>query len=114
MTRADDYAFTPDQLQFIREDVFGQEGLYFLMKDNIPVSQAAIRRKASMGGVYTPEEYRRNGYSSALVSQLAKRILEDGNPYCVVHTDAGNAISNRMYINMGFEQIADMKDIVFD
>ena len=114
MTLEDDYAFTPEQIQFIREGVFGQEGLYFLMKDSIPVSQAAIRRKVSIGGVYTPGEYRRNGYSSTLVFQLAKRILEDGNPYCVVHTDADHLISNRMYINMGFEHIADMKDIVFD
>jgi len=109
----DDYTLTQEQAQFIREGIHGQEGLYFLMKGDVPVSQAAIRRRVSIGGVYTPEEYRRNGYSSTLVYQLAKRILAGGNPYCVVHTDADNPISNRMYTNMGFKPIADMKDIHF-
>ena len=113
ITFEDDYPLSPEQMQFIREGLVGQEGLYFLIKNNVLVSQAAIRRKASMGGVYTPEEYRRNGYSSTLVYQLAKRILADGNPYCVIHTDADNFISNQMYTNMGFESIADMKDITF-
>ena len=113
ITLADDYALTREQVQFIREGSSGQEGLYFLMKDGIPVSQAAIRRKMSMGGVYTPDEHRRNGYSSALVYHLAKRILEAGNAYCIVHTDADHEISNQMYMNMGFEHIADMTDIAF-
>jgi len=108
-----EYALTPAHIQFINESIYGQEGLYFLIKEKIPVSQAAIRRRVSMGGVYTPEEHRRNGYSSTLVYSLAKRILDDGNPYCVVHTDADDPISNRMYKSIGFEHIADMKDIVF-
>ena len=113
ITFEDGYPLSQEQMKFIREGLVGQEGLYFLIKDNVPVSQAAIRRKVSMGGVYTPEEYRHNGYSATLVYQLAKRILDDGNPYCVVHTDTDNAISNQMYTNIGFEYIADMKDIIF-
>ena len=111
---SDMYTLTPEHTKFINESIYGQEGLYFLIKNNIPVSQAAIRRKVSMGGVYTPEEHRRNGYSTTLVHSLAKRILDDGNPYCVVHTNADDPISNQMYKNIGFEHIADMKDIVFN
>ena len=113
ITASSEYTLTPTHIQFINESIYGQEGLYFLIKENTPVSQAAIRRKVSMGGVFTPEEHRRNGYSTTLVYSLAKRILDDGNSYCVVHTDADDPISNQLYRNIGFEYIADMKDIVF-
>jgi len=55
ITLEDNYALTREQIQFVEEGISGQEGLYFLIKDNVPISQAAIRRKVSMGGVYTPE-----------------------------------------------------------
>ena len=113
ITASSEYTLTPTHIQFINESIYGQEGLYFLIKENTPVSQAAIRRKVSMDGVFTPEEHRRNGYSTTLVYSLAKRILDDGNSYCVVHTDADDPISNQLYRNIGFEYIADMKDIVF-
>jgi len=113
ITLEDNFALSPEQIQFIKESKVGHEGLYFLMKNGIPVSQAAIRRKVSMGGVYTPEEHRRRGYSSTLVYHLARCILAE-NPHCVVHTDAGNPASNQMYANMGFEHIGDMKEITVE
>jgi len=111
ITENGEYDLSAEQLPFIREAIHAREGLYFLIKNGVPVSQASIRRKVSMGGVYTPQEHRRNGYSSTLVFHLAKYILDDGNPYCVVHTDATNEISNQMYYNIGFEHCADMLDI---
>jgi|GEM_PF-4193675 len=66
ITFEDKYALTQEHIQFIKEGISGQEGLYFLIKNNISVSQAAIRRKVSIGSVYTAEKYRRNVYSFTL------------------------------------------------
>ena len=93
---------------------FIKEGLYLLEDNGKVVSQAAIRRKMSMGGVFTPEAYRGKGYSTTLIYLLSKKLLEEGARYCVLHTDASNYTSNHIYQKIGYRFIADMADITFE
>lgn len=92
---------------------FIKEGLYLLEDNGKVVSQAAIRRKMSMGGVFTPEAYRGKGYSITLIYLLSKKLLEEGARYCVLHTDASNYTSNHIYQKIGYRFISDMADITF-
>jgi uncharacterized protein len=50
------------------------------------VSVAAINRKTKNAGivglVYTPEEFRRNGYATSHVQKLSEYILQKGFKYC--------------------------------
>ncbi len=67
----------------------------------------------SIGAVYTPPEFRRNGYASAVAAGLSQRILDDGKSFCALYTDLSNPTSNHIYREIGFLPVADVVDIQF-
>ncbi len=80
-------------------------------KDGKLVSVAARARNTknavAVNFVYTPEEYRGNGYATSTVANLSKELLDEGYRYCCLFTDLANPISNSIYKKIGYEPIAD-------
>ena len=74
------------------------------------VSMAARVRQSpntsSISWVYTPPEYRRQGYAARVVATLSEAELRRGKRACNLHTDLKNATSNAIYQRIGYRQIA--------
>jgi uncharacterized protein len=79
------------------------------------VSMAGINRRTKNAGivglVYTPVEYRRNGYATSHVQRLSEYILQKGFKYCGLFTDKANPTSNHIYKKIGYEPITECLDI---
>ena len=86
-----------------------KNGLYYLFEtpEGQPVSMAAAFRDLSHGicisGVYTPPQYRGQGYCQNTVAALCREKLSEGKDYCTLFVDKKNPISNRVYKKIGFE-----------
>jgi len=66
-----------------------------------------------IGPVYTPPEYRRRGYASALVAQLSERLLT-GRRFCFLFTDLANPTANRIYERIGYRRVCEAAEIAFE
>ena len=60
--------------------------------------------------VYTPPEYRNRGYASSLVADLSQLLLDLGYAFCFLYTDLANPTSNRIYKEIGYEEVADAEE----
>ena len=56
--------------------------------------------------VYTPPELRGHGYASALVASLTQSLLDSGYRFAFLHTDLANPTSDRIYMRLGYRQVA--------
>lgn len=63
--------------------------------------------------VYTPPEFRKNGYASFVVAELSQKILNSGKKFCILYTDLANPTSNKIYQNIGYKEVADSKHMIF-
>ncbi len=81
-----------------------------------PVSMAGWSGRTARGAritfVYSPPACRGRGFATACVSALTRSLLAEGLAYCCLYTDRANAISNRLYRNMGYRHIGDASDYV--
>ena len=66
-----------------------------------------------IGPVYTPPEYRRRGYASALVAELSERLLAERR-FCFLFTDLANPTANRIYEQIGYRRVCEAAEIVFE
>ncbi|MDP7988439.1 GNAT family N-acetyltransferase [Bacillus sp. MHSD_36] len=57
--------------------------------------------------VYTPTEARKKGYASNCVAALSQRMLDEGYKTTTLYTDLANPTSNKIYQEIGYEQIAE-------
>src|SRR5439155_3737276 len=94
-------------------------GGFVLWEDNDePVSLAGwggpTPNGIRIGPVYTPPEYRRRGYASALTAAVSAEQLASGCRFCFLYTDLANPTSNRIYANIGYEPVCDSVDYAFD
>lgn len=94
-----------------------QETSIYLWENNTLVSMAwsrtATEKAAIIGPVYTPLEYRKQGYATACVAQLSQLLLTQGFPSCLLFTDVKNPTSNRIYRNIGYQAVCDWHDYKF-
>ena len=67
-----------------------------------------------IGPVYTPLELRGNGYATALVAELSAWLLAGGRTFCFLYTDLANPTSNAIYRRIGYRQVCDSANIVFE
>ena len=67
----------------------------------------------SVSAVYTPKHLRKKGYASALVAKTSERMLQFGRKFCVLYTDLANPTSNKIYQNVGYNEVASSKHFVF-
>ncbi len=83
-----------------------------------PVSMAAAYRPTrngiAIGRVYTPPEFRGNGFASACVAQLSQRQLDAGRQFCCLYTDLANPTSNSIYQKIGYKPVADSSAYRFE
>jgi len=69
---------------------------------------------ARIAPVYTPPSGRGRGYATALVSAMCGMLLRNGKDEIFLTTDLANPVSNRVYVNIGFEPAADHVHLSFD
>ena len=63
--------------------------------------------------VYTPLEERKKGYASSCVSTLSQLMLDEGFQTTSLYTDMTNPTSNKIYMEIGYEHIADSALVLF-
>jgi ribosomal protein S18 acetylase RimI-like enzyme len=84
--------------------LIGQRMLY-LWKSPQPVSMAAwvspTPNGASLNFVYTPPEFRGQGYGKAVCAGLAAQMLASGLKYCFILTDIHDDRTNGLYQAIG-------------
>ncbi len=106
-----------DSLNFFRLKI--NEGFLFLWKDGGNFkSFGGIAGLTANGGrigpVYTPKEFRGQGYASALTWGISQKVLELGKSYGFLYTDLSNATSNSIYLKLGYRPILDVDQWTFD
>ena len=70
-------------------------------------------RALRLGAVYTPDEERGKGYASDGLAHVIDNLLGNQIDAVTLFADKGNQISNRMYLNLGFEQHAGIRMITW-
>lgn len=75
------------------------------------VSMAIASRKLihgmALSYVFTPEEFRGNGYASANVFYISKEMLESGFEFCTLFADKQNPVLSRAYEKVGYKILED-------
>jgi predicted GNAT family acetyltransferase len=67
-----------------------------------------------IGPVYTPPERRGRGYASALTAALSAQLLAGGRRFCFLYTNLANLTANKIYRAIGYEQVCESAEIVFE
>lgn len=100
----------------LEKEQFGDS--QFLWEDGFPVSMAAQCRKtengAVIGNVYTPPQFRGNGYAQSLVAALSQLLLDRGNKFCCLFADAANPVSCGIYRKIGYHDLCAYDQLHFD
>lgn len=88
-----------------------QGDCWILMKDNMPVSLSAFNARfedaVQIGPVWTPPEYRNQGFARTLLAHILMIAKKQGAQQAVLFTDHPAAI--KAYQAVGFEQIGDYR-----
>jgi ribosomal protein S18 acetylase RimI-like enzyme len=84
---------------------------YFWIAEGTSVSMVGVGGKTPNGirvsWVYTPPEFRGHGYASAVVAEVTKKMINEGNQFCFLYTDLANPTSNSIYQKLGYRPVAD-------
>jgi uncharacterized protein len=90
---------------------------YFLWDNDGPVALAGRTRPTphgcSVGPVYTPLEFRRRGYATALTAALSQQLLDEGFAFTALFTDLGNPVSNSIYQKIGYHPVCNFDEYKF-
>jgi predicted GNAT family acetyltransferase len=91
------------------------EGRISLWDRGGPVSMTLSGRRSQhsmgIGIVYTPPEYRRQGYASTCVAALTEQLLLSGATTCYINSDVANPTTNRIYPAIGYRPVCDLSNI---
>lgn len=105
----------PSDPMRMRERV--DDGLVWLWDDGGPVSLAGCGgftpNGARVGPVYTPPDLRGRGYASAVTAGATEALLARGLATTFLYTDLANPTSNRIYRALGYEHVADVREVSF-
>ncbi|HVT81266.1 MAG TPA: GNAT family N-acetyltransferase [Phycisphaerae bacterium] len=98
---------TPDSLM----ELLIAPRLLYLWKSPEPVAMAAWVAPTPHGGsinfVYTPPEFRGQGYGKAVTAALGAQMLASGLRYCFILTDVDDVRSNSIYQKIGARTVAE-------
>jgi uncharacterized protein len=72
------------------------------------------RRGITVNAVYTPPEYRKHGYATALTAAVSAEGLRRGKSFCVLYTDLSNPTSNSIYPKIGYKPISGSRQYRFE
>lgn len=67
-----------------------------------------------IGPVYTPPEFRKKGYGSALTAAVTQMLLDEGRTFCFLFTDLANPTSNHIYQEIGYKPVCDFDMYKFE
>ncbi|CAM4088213.1 acetyltransferase [Bacillus luti] len=102
---------TQEEAEQTAHTLINNHHLFGLEVDGKLVSVAAKTRPTknniTVNFVYTPKEARKNGYASSCVAALSQRMLDEGYKTTTLYTDLANPTSNKIYQEIGYEQIAE-------
>ncbi|MGH6928539.1 MAG: GNAT family N-acetyltransferase, partial [Dongiaceae bacterium] len=70
-------------------------------------------RTARIGPVFTPRGARGQGYATAAVSELTRRLLAGGRTWCLLFADVGNPTSMGMYRRIGYAEVCLFREYRF-
>ena len=105
-------------LQNVLQHAPTQSQLFVWEVDGIPVTMAGYTGATPNGFrvsyVYTPIEYRRNGYATACTAAVSQLVLDMGRQYCFLYTDLDNPTSNHIYQDIGYQFVCAVKQYKFD
>lgn len=100
----------PEKVTKAVQTMLDREEAVFWEVDGQLVSCAKRARPTENGitvsFVYTSPDARGRGYARSLVADLSRQLLET-KTFCVLYTDLTNPISNKIYREVGYEQIMD-------
>lgn len=92
------------------------EHLYFWV-DEAPKCLATISGMNCSGprisAVYTPPEFRSQGYATALVHRLSNMYLESGSPYITLNTEAGDPVED-IYKRLGYKLVGEKVSVIIE
>jgi len=90
----------------------------YIWQDQVPVSLVGISQTVSGNGmvrsVYTPPEYRKNGYATASVAAVSQILLDQGCKSCYLSTNLKNSTSNHIYQTVGYQPVCDWHRYTFE
>lgn len=66
-----------------------------------------------VGPIYTPREFRKNGYASAITSAITEKLLQSG-AIATLYTQAENPTSNKIYQEIGYTLVDHNRRIVLN
>ena len=93
-------------------------GLWIWEVEGRPVSVAGYGGPTPngirIGPVYTPPEFRGQGYATSLVAELSAWLLANGRRFCFLYTDLANPTSNAIYRRIGYRQVCESANIAFE
>ncbi|MDR2994172.1 MAG: GNAT family N-acetyltransferase [Bacillus cereus] len=102
---------TKEEVKQTAHTLITNNRLFGLEVDGKLVSVAAKTRPTTnnitVNFVYTSKEARKKGYASNCVAALSQRMLDEGYKTTTLYTDLANPTSNKIYQEIGYEQIAE-------
>ncbi|WP_271853595.1 GNAT family N-acetyltransferase [Planococcus maritimus] len=89
----------------------------FLWEDEGHVVSCMKKARPSKHGitvsfVFTPKEWRKKGYARTLVAEVTEELLNEYD-FAMLYTDLSNGTSNKIYKEIGYEQIANPVHLKF-
>jgi RimJ/RimL family protein N-acetyltransferase len=91
--------------------------LHLWLADGVPVALAGVSQAvagvARVGPVYTPHQWRGNGYGSGVTAAATSAGLDAGAQHVVLYTDLANPISNSIYQKIGYRADHDAEERAF-
>ncbi|GGA63671.1 GNAT family N-acetyltransferase [Ornithinibacillus halotolerans] len=109
---------TKTQAESMATSYIQRKSLYLWEQNGVLVSMANNSRKtrngATVNAVFTPDEYKRNGYATSVVAALSQKLLDDGAKFCTLYTDLANPTSNSIYKKIGYYVVGDSVDYRLD
>ena len=99
-------------------DEFLERKEVFVWEDRGEVVSCMKKARPSKHGitvsfVFTPAKYRRRGYARTLVAEVTEELLEEYD-FVMLYTDISNPTSNKIYREIGYEQIANPVHLKFE
>lgn len=86
------------------------DGAIQVWEDGAAVSMLMIIRPTKtgcmVGYVYTPPALRGRGYASTLVAEATQEQLDRGKAYVALFTDESNPTANKIYQEIGYQQVS--------
>jgi predicted GNAT family acetyltransferase len=107
----------PARIDSLLDDSNDDSGLWSWDVEGEPRSLTGFTRipgGSRIGPVYTPPQQRGRGYASNLVARISSWLLETGAEACYLYTDLANPTSNKIYTDIGYEQVAESANLEFD